>query len=92
MKTFLELPEEQKQLAIEMQLNETIALCHQGVVFSDIEEATLEVMGKCEEMESPWRFGEFLRKEVGDWLWEYARNNASRAFYPEPGEIVIRLF
>lgn len=94
MKTYQELSDEQRKKAVEAMLTKTLTwLCEGLMPFADedIADRINEAIANANKMRTPWFAHEYIMESCGLELRAYAEEDAKRAFYREPGDLVLSL-
>lgn len=97
MRKYDELTTEQQARAQEVALNELLQAIVEGPIRDfadeDVQARIDEAFRKADEMQTPWFAHEYIMddEKVSEYLKDWARGNAKEAFYPHPGEAIIRL-
>lgn len=98
MKQFAQLSADAQGKALKMSLNKLLEQIVQGqITFDDVSnqndlQARIETAcNKAVQMGTPWFAHEYIMNDCEDHLTRIAAERASRAFYREPGELVLDL-
>lgn len=94
MKTFNQLDEQSQARALETAVNTLLKkICEGSVRFSDrdIQAKIDEAAKQAERMKTPWFMHEFVMETCKDEVTRAAKVDAHRAYYREPGDLVLSL-
>lgn len=104
MRRYYELTDEEKRTAHRKVVNDLLKhILQHGLHFGEdeLQIAIEEAIDEAEAMQTPWFAGEYIwdatynvgeeEHRVRDRLKEIARAEAQEAFYPESGELVVRI-
>ena len=98
MRTWQKLNEDEKQAATEVATGKILTAVVEGTIrFNDklngdaVQASIDEAIERANKMRTPWFAGEYVYEVVGDFLRSIGQCDAQDAYYPDPGEQVIRL-
>lgn len=94
MKTYQELSEKQKAQAFEAAINRLLTkICEGTVKFNDknVQSKIEDARNASERMHTPWFMHELVMEHCKDEVQRAAKTDLERAFYREPGDVVISL-